>query len=492
MANPENIIAFIQPKYLANPDEVKKLLKEGDEQAAIDKANLAPIWEHSIVYDSGAEQLEPVYFWILDFMRDIGFKVDKLVDNFASTVGGGYFAELGARATKMQEEGMKILGSVNTVLKSIINLIYDLKEFEIRLKQYELAESKEPREKESGFLGLKQIWLDKVDAQKGYGGINMMTRGDIGFTTLRDAFMAAKTPEDVDKMDLNDRVKRILKPRVAEFLDWQKRSQLELKKRFEIEKNYLKSQVGALKLYTRWAKPYLKAAEQLSMSEKSLKEPSLVTAFNTLLLELTILGKQEIDLKKEAEAKSIPYSFRSLKLKKPYNACVLISFTFRGIPQRVSQTGHYAFGGKVDVTFKAFALSDDELKVFDEYMKKQDFQDALKLVEITTEESLKQLTDDLDHFLEEKKEKEKPKGFFEALFGKPETPKKKEKEKGKELKTVKDLKRDTFEESVIRMYAEQIAAANCFKVYDVYKKSHGMASFAEPMWELPGVWRGQT
>lgn len=489
MANPENIIAFIQQKYLANPEEIKPLLKK-EEQKAIEKSKFSPIWEHTITYESGSEQLEPVYFWILDFMRDMGFEVEKLIDNFSTTVGGGYFSEMGTKATKMQEEGMKILGGINTVMKSIINLLYDLKEFEIRLNQYELAESKDPQERESGILGLKQIWLDKVDAQKGYGSINAMTRGDIGFITLRDAFMAAKTVEDVDKLDLNDRVKRVLKPRVAEFLEWQKRSKIELKKRFEIEKNYLKSQVGSLKLYTRWAKPYLKAAEQLSMTEKKLTEPALVNAFSTLLLELTVLGKQKINLKKEAEAKNLPYSFRDVKLRKPYYACVLVSFNFRGIPQRVSQAGHYAFGGRVDISFKAFALSEDELAVLAEEMKKQDFQDALKLVEITTEESLKQLTEDLDHFLEEKKEEEKPKGFFEVLFGKSEE-KRKEKEKSKKPKTVKDLKKDTFEESIVRMYAEQVAASSCFKIYDIYKKSHGMASFAEPMWELPGVWRDQ-
>ena len=117
MANPENIVAFIQPKYLANPDEVKKLLKEG-EQEAIEKAKFAPVWEHSIVYDSGAEQLEPVYFWILDFMRDIGFDVEKLIDNFSTTVGGGYFSELGTKATKMQEEGMKILSILWHMIKT--------------------------------------------------------------------------------------------------------------------------------------------------------------------------------------------------------------------------------------------------------------------------------------------------------------------------------------------------------------------------------------
>ncbi|MCX8194372.1 MAG: hypothetical protein N3G19_03380 [Candidatus Pacearchaeota archaeon] len=488
MAGADKIIAVVQPKYSENPIDIQKLIKEAEKKGveknkevkeakireAIDKAKPKPVWDHAITYDSSSEQLEPIYFWILDFMSDLKLKVEKIVDNFTASAGGGYFAEIGTRATKMQEEGMKILGAVNTVIKSIINIIYDLKEFEIRLKQYDLAKSKDPKEAEAGLLGLKQIWLDKVDAQKGYGSINMMTRSpEIGFITLRDAFIIAKTPEDVDKMDLNDRVKRVLKPRVAEFLEWKARSEIELRKRYEIEKSYLKSQVGALKLYTRWAKPYLKAAEQLMMKEKKMTEPSLVSAFNTLLLELCILGTSEINIAESVDAKLLPPFFKELKLKRPYYVCILIDFSFRGIPQRVSQAGHYAFGGRVDINFKAFALNEDELKVFRKQLEKEDFYDALKLVEATTEESLAQLIEDINYFLEESKEEK--------------TKKKKEKEKEKEPELGK-IKKDSFEESVIRAFAEQQAAATCFKIYDVYKKSHGMASFAEPEWEIPR-WR---
>ena len=106
--------------------------------------------------------------------------------------------------------------------------------------------------------------MDKVDLQRGQGSINAMSSGNLQFVTLRDAFLSAKSPEDVDKIDLNERVKRILKPRVQEFFEWKKRSEQELRKRFEIEKTYLKSQVAALKLQSKWAKPYLKAAEKLT------------------------------------------------------------------------------------------------------------------------------------------------------------------------------------------------------------------------------------
>ena len=249
---------------------------------------------HTLVYDSPTEALEPLYFWILDFLGKIGLQTTKLVDNFASSPGSGHFSELGMKKSQMQEQAMRIMQTMNTILRSVLNLIYDLKEFKIRLSHYDAANSKDKHVKEAGILALKQIWMDKVDIQRGQGSINALSSGNLQFVTLRDAFLFASSPEDVDKMDLNDRVKRILKPRIQEFFEWKKRSELELKKRYEIEKSYLKSQVGALKLQSRWAKPYLRAAEKLMQNEKLERSPALVTAFNTMILELSLMGKQEI------------------------------------------------------------------------------------------------------------------------------------------------------------------------------------------------------
>jgi hypothetical protein len=411
-------------------------------------------------------------------MNNLGFKVEKLIDNFSASPGGGYFSEMMGKALKMQEEGMKILGSVNVVIKSIINIVYDLKEFEIRLHQYDLANSKDKEKAESGLLGLKQIWMDNVDIKRGRGSINAMSY-ELNFVTLRDAFMVAKIPENVEKMDLNDRVKRILKPRIAEFLEWRKRSEKEIKKRFEIEKNYLKSQVNSLKMYSRWVKPYLKAAEQLGMKEKSMREPALVSAFNTMVLELDIFGKRGTDVKKEALAKNLPPSFKDIKTR-DYYSCVFIDFIFRGIPQRVSQSGHYVFGGRAEVSFKAYALNEQEIEKMLQELEKQDFQDVLAVAETEVTESLEQLQEDLEHFLEETEE-EKPKtlwGSFIASFGMKEQSKQKKKEKkqDKKKKEIGEIKKDNYPESWIRAHASRVAADLCFKIYDIYKKTHGMAS----------------
>ena len=147
---------------------------------------------HTLVYDSNSETLEPVYFYILDLMNDLGLAPEKLIDNFTSTPGSGHFAELGQRATIMQQQATKILGDVNTVLRSVLNIIYDLKEFRIRLEHYKGLKSGNKDERDSSVLALKQLWMDKVDIAKGNSSIKAMALGQAGFQTLIDAFLVAR------------------------------------------------------------------------------------------------------------------------------------------------------------------------------------------------------------------------------------------------------------------------------------------------------------
>jgi plasmid maintenance system antidote protein VapI len=452
----------------------------------------APAQEHKLIYQSTSETLEPVYFWTLDLMNSLfsGGKVEKLIDNFTSSPGSGHFSELMGKATKMQEEAMKILANVNTVIKSITNIIYDLKEFEIRLEHYKAVASKNKEKAEAGLLALKQVWMDQVDIKRGRGSINMLVQ-DLNFVTLRDAFMAAKSVKDAEKMDLNDRIKRILKPRLVEFFDWKKRSWRELQKRYEIERTYLKSQVNALKLYSRWAKPYLKAALQLEQKleqKEAEREPALVKAFNTILLELTLLGKSQVDFEKAIIDKKLPGTFKNYAKKiRPYHSCVLVDFYFRGIPQKMGQ--HYVFGGRAEVTFRAYALNENELKMLEQKLDESDLADALKLVSGTTEESLEQLQEDISYFLKEEAEREKEDAEekegedvnpFSALIGLTEKKgKEKVKQEEKEEKVAK-VKKDNYVEAMVRKVAEDNAKELCFNLFDVYKKAHGMASHPSP------------
>jgi len=498
------LIAAVSPDVHCDQEvlkEVKKLVKtEGYLKAAekakpvkttilynYDEAKKAPLAEwgikapsaqYQLIYDSSTEGLEPVYFWILDFLKDAFQEVEKLTDNFASSVGSGHFGEMGIKKSKMQEESMKILGMINTVIKSMLGIIYDLKEFKMRLGHYEDLKSSNKNKKEAAFLSLKQLWLDNVDIKRGSTAIKQLALSGLNqpnFVTLIDGFMAADNLEDIKKMDLNERVRRVLLQRMGEFLRWIEESDKELTKRFNIEKNYLKSQVNTIKLYSRWVKPYLKAAKRLEESE--LDQTSLVSAFNTLVLELTLLAKDRYNPAEDVKLELLPDSFKKPG-KRTYLPIVLVEFNFRGIPQKVGQ--HYAFGGKTNVKFTSYALNEEELKVLKEEIDKDDFGEVMKLIQGATDDSLKEIQKDIEDFLEEsegKKEKEKEQDVnpFTALFSFFKSEKKEEK---KDLS--KGIKPDSTRERVMRSQASIAAREKCFKVFDTYKKANAMPSYPDP------------
>jgi len=77
----------------------------------------------------------------------------------------------------------------------------------------------------------------------------------------------------------------------------------------------------------------------------------------------------------------------------------MIDLNFRGIPQKTSQRGDYVFGGKTVITFKGYVLNEDELKNFEKQLDKSDIEDAFKLIQGATDESLAQLQKEINDFL---------------------------------------------------------------------------------------------
>ena len=436
-----------------------------------------PVERHILIHDAPMKGMEEVYFWILDFVNGIYGSTEKLVDNFVASPGSGHFAEMQARATRMQEEGMKIFGAVNTVMKSVLNLIYDLKEFKLRILEYDNLKSGEPGRKTAALLALKQRWLDNVDIKRGNSSIKGFAQ-QFDYVTLIDAFMAGEL-KNVDKLDLNDRVKRILQQRLGEFESWLIESEKELRKRYEIERLYLKSQVNSLKLYARWAKPYLDAAKKLEQNATATAD--IVNAFNTTLFELAILAKGKYEVKDDVAKGQLPKFFKKLKMRK-YYPMTLIEFNFRTIPERGDQRGGYNFIGRVKVEFTSFSFNDDELKIFREKVDEGNLGDMYKIVEGLTDGSIAQVNDDINELLgdSQPKEKEDKKSEdsnpFSALFSIFKSEKKEEEKSD----LSKGIPKDGEYEKVARSQASLSARDKCRKVYDTYKKTHGMVAF-EPV-----------
>ena len=106
----------------------------------------------------------------------------------------------------------------------------------------------------------------------------------------------------------------------------------------------------------------------------------------------------------------------------------------------------------------------------------------MKLIQGATDDSLKEIQEDIEELLDEdkeKKEKEEAKeqdvNPFTALFSIFKTEKKKEK-----VDLSKGIKPDSTRERVMRSQASIAARQLCFKVFDTYKKANAMPSYPDP------------
>jgi hypothetical protein len=437
-----------------------------------------PIEKHILEYDSFGEGLEPIYFWILDKLEvDENVTVERLRDNFQSSAGSGHFSEMGLKATRMQEEAMKMLGAANQLVKTVLSIIYDLKDFKLRLKIYKEYRNGNPLEKKAALLSLKQIWMDTVDLKRGTSSIKGMVQ-QFDYVTLIDAFMAVPSLEALESMDLNDRVKRILQQRVLEFYNWLDESERELTKRFEIEKEYLRSQVNTLKMYARWAKPYLKAARDLTQNEKNYS--ALVKSFNTSITEVTLLGKSKYKPDSDIGDGNIPALFKKIKTEGFFEV-IIIEFTFRSAPEKAGQG--YGFRGKVNINFTSYVMTQKEIEALKISMDEDDLEDIMKYVLGATDESLAKLAQDLDEFLDDKPFEVKSESSsndtnpFSALLSVVIPEKKTEKkEDKKDLFKILTMPKYSEYDKILRNQAIITSRRRCWRVYDLYKKTHGMPS----------------
>jgi len=468
-----------KPENSYQKPEITSLLVDAIKEKSLVKLDTEDPVQYKILYDSIGEGAEPIYFWLLDFLRSpsptgLGLSVSKSEEGFEASASSAYFGEMGQRASVMQDRAISLMERIHMVVRTIINLIYDLKEFKIRLDSYEEIKSDDKNKREAAELSLKGVWMDQVDIKQGRGSINgLSTLQGSPFTTLRDAFLVARSLKDItDKkegLDLNDRVRRILSKKYAEYEKWRNYSEKELRKRYNIEKNYLRAQVNSLKIYTKWVRPYLKAASKLGM--KDFNSPDIVTAFNNMELHLTLIGKKLIK----------PTSvFKDYKdIKNGYFACVWADIKFVSIPQayRGQSGSNYIHGGKTEINLSAYVFSEEDMKLIEKQETNEDFE----LAESLTNISLKELAEDIDSILSEnkpKKESQKKQSFQNPL-GNPF--------KGL-IDTIKDLNKgissatkpssaSSFKSDKVKKEAQDKAKTFCFTAYNVYKKTHGMIAW---------------
>ena len=183
--------------------------------------------------------------------------------------------------------------------------------------------------------------------------------------------------------------------------------------------------------------------------------------------ELKLFGKREIKPDVAYE------SYKKLKFDDTYFSCVEVEFKLRTAPQvaRQGQATHYAHLGVIDIIFRAYSLTGEDISDIEKW---EVFED-MDIVEHLTESSLKDLQADIDHYLKGDKEKEDKKVKKKSSIPNPF---KGLKELFSPLGSLIETKKATsYQKGLVIGEVKSDAMANCQILYSVFKKSHRMVTW---------------
>lgn len=186
-----------------------------------------------------------------------------------------------------EDRAMQILGLINQVLKSIVSIIYELKELDRNLLLYDKSKSSDKSTAEAAELELRRIFVDNVDAKKGGASMISLSRsasqpqGGAGFIDIVSVFYAIKNQGDIDKLNKNEMYKNILKARFAEYQDWKKINEEDLRMRRNMLLQYLESQAASFEFYKKLAFQYLSYLNRINLATQS-KAPQFMQSTKIL------------------------------------------------------------------------------------------------------------------------------------------------------------------------------------------------------------------
>lgn len=432
--------------------------------------------------------LEEPYFWILDNFKDSFPVVEKIEDSFAAAENSAFFGVTQQRIGAQQEKVSQFLATTGKMIKELFQMVRELRIIDERLEYYNEIEvqCQKPMEQrsKSAEITMKGLFVDLVQGGgKSPASVYGMAR-ELEFITLPDLFFDAppfKNTEELDEhvrsleANFNKNVIRVLQRHLRQYLEWRKRTHDEHKNRRRFQLTYLRQHFDIIQMYINWVKPYLRNVSRLTMKEKNMLSPDLVSAFEGSMLDVEILARKEKVIHEDKE---------DTKNKIAANGCVLATFYYRTRPEmKVVQEGYQrgpVHVGRFEMNLRVYGWSHKEVENYKE-MKKQEVFELMGDVSASVKVAMESLGKELEYYLEEakgqdakeKKSAGKPaaKSFAEKFMGDFYTPQEQKAAKGP---TVKDAKK--FEAQMPEELKGLTTAAEffCFNTYKNFKKAHRM------------------
>ncbi|MFO8015506.1 MAG: zinc ribbon domain-containing protein [Candidatus Woesearchaeota archaeon] len=379
-----------------------------------------PLKRMRIVHEKYNQSIEEVYYWILDNLKEEMEYTNfiKISDIFAASEHSAFFGVAQQRLGLQQDKIGQFLATIGKMVKELFQLVRELRILDERLELYQKSyEGDEPAE-----VSLKGYWIDLVEGgAKNPASVYGMSR-ELGFTTLPDLFFAAppmpssKVQGYINSLKFNRKVKEVLARKLKTFIIWKEHTFKELKSRKAFTLKFLRQHYDVIKMYMTWIKPYLRNVKRLSMDEKKMDTPHLISAFEGSMIETEFIATKPF-------AGGLCYSVMDLH------------FDYRSRPEMKFIQEGYQRGpvhvGRVMITFRAYAWTAKELENYKRFRDQEDF-DLLGSIDSSVQAAYTALGEELEKYLEEagekpgseweKQEQQKPKQtifepFVSALQG---------------------------------------------------------------------------
>lgn len=432
-----------------------------------------PLKRYRLLYERFDLSLEEPYYWVLDSLKEMFPTIEKLEDSFAAAENSAFFGVTQQRLGAQQDKVSQYLATMGKMIKELFQMVRELRIIDERLAYYDGAEAqlKKPADLrgKSEEITLKGLFVDLVQGGgKSAASVYGMAR-ELEFVTLPDLFFDAppfKNSEEIERhivnlaKNFNRNVLRVLQRHLAQYTEWRVRTHQEHKSRQRFMLQYLRQHYEIIKMYLNWVKPYLRHVAKLTMKEKNLDSADIVSAFESSMLDIEILGREK---------------------GKGGNACVLVTFNYRTRPElKVVQEGYQrgpVHVGRMMMTIRGYTWTDKQLENYRKLKDKEAFF-LIGEVSASIKDAMESLGEELELYLkkaqgeaEENKgeiegQRQAKKSLTEKLLGDFYTPKKEKIFFGKPKEEAADLK--SLEAGVRN---------KCWNTYHFFKKAHGMIAW---------------
>lgn len=257
-----------------------------------------------------------LYFDLLDILEAKGYEVRKKEDWLEVNPQSDYYQELIQKRQAIQQQVGLVTDNISDLRKEIEMLRHDKRKLD-RIIEHE----------EGGDLDtLKSDFVDLVDRHTEMSLQNLANSGR--FPSILVDFYKLEDESDIEKLEVSEAEKGVLKRKWELFQDWLGRYVKEIKKRDRMIQEELESKKARLEYYKDMLQPYAKALRRINLTEpneyKGLDDPRLVERYSTSITGVELYAWRDISIEtrevypaeKGGERERAFYSFLDIKIKK--------------------------------------------------------------------------------------------------------------------------------------------------------------------------------